>query len=130
MISYLCLVIYSDFFSGKNNDNLKLCQEVPVPDGMTCEQFVSKVYTIINSFGNEPGISYAIIPLTETEGNCNTSSSTILIKAGVTREVMSQLEEKIPGINTGFQMDSPKPWIKEEHKQAVEREYQRLIERE
>ena len=68
--------------------------------------------------------------MAETEGNCNTSSSTILIKSGVASDVMSQLEENIPGINTGFQTESPRPWIKEEQKQAVEREYQRLIERE
>ena len=122
--------VYTDFFSGKSNDNLKLCQEVPVPEGMTSEQFDSKVVKTVNSFGNEQGISYAIIPLAETEGNCNTSSSTILIKSGVASEVMSQLEENIPGINTGFQTESPRPWTKEEQKQAVEREYQRLIERE
>ncbi len=122
--------VYTDFFSGKSNDNLKLCQEVPVPEGMTSEQFDSKVIKTVNSFGNEQGISYAIIPLAETEGNCNTSSSTILIKSGVASEVMSQLEENIPGINTGFQTESPRPWTKEEQKQAVEREYQRLIERE
>ena len=49
--------VYTDFFSGKSNDNLKLCQEVPVPEGMTSEQFDSKVIKTVNSFGNEQGIS-------------------------------------------------------------------------
>ena len=114
--------VYKDFFTGKKNENNKKCQPVPVPENMTSEEFDNKVIETINSFGNNSGIKYNIFPTGETEGNCNTSSSTILLKAGVSEEEMKKLEENIPDINTGFetQKDKAKPWTKEEQEKAVQ----------
>ena len=114
--------VYKDFFTGKKNENNKKCQPVPVPENMTSEEFDNKVIETINSFGNNSGIKYNIFPTGETEGNCNTSSSTILLKSGVSEEEMKKLEENIPDINTGFetQKDKAKPWTKEEQEKAVQ----------
>jgi hypothetical protein len=56
----------------------------------------------------------------KTSGNCNTSSSTILIKSGVGEEEMKSLERNIKGINTGFLITTPKPWTKKEQEKALE----------
>ena len=104
--------VFTDFFNGKNNDNLKgLPQRVNSPKGMESKQFDEKVIQTINSFGNKDGITYTIFGggSDKTSGNCNTSSSTILIKSGVDKEEMRLLESNIKGINTGFQTVSPKP---------------------
>lgn len=88
---------------------------------MTSNEFDKKVIQTINSFGNIDGITYTILGggSDKTSGNCNTSSSTILIKAGVNKEEMKSLESNIEGINTGFQTCKPKPWTKKEQEKAL-----------
>lgn len=85
---------------------------------MTSNEFDKKVIQTINSFGNIDGITYTILGggSDKTSGNCNTSSSTILIKAGVNKVEMKSLESNIEGINTGFQTCKPKPWTKKNKK--------------
>ena len=115
--------VYMDFFNGKNNENLKgQPQKVNVPKGMTSKEFDNKVIQTINSFGNKNGITYTIFGgfTDKTKGNCNTSSSTILIKSGVGKKEMKSLESNIEGINTGFQTTEPKPWTKNEQEKALE----------
>lgn len=89
---------------------------------MTTKEFDEKVIQTINSFGNIDGITYTLLggATDKTSGNCNTSSSTILIKSGVSRKEMELLESNIKGINTGFQTNVPKPWTKEEIEKALE----------
>lgn len=89
---------------------------------MTSKEFDNKVIQTINSFGNKDGITYTILGgyTDKTKGNCNTASSTILIKAGVSKEDMKSLESNIEGINTGFQTTTPKPWTKNEQEKALE----------
>ena len=89
---------------------------------MKSEQFDKKVIETINSFGNKDGISYILFGggSDKTSGNCNSSSSTILIKSGVGEEEMKSLESNIEGINTGFQTITPKPWTKDEQEKALE----------
>lgn len=53
------------------------------PSGMTVEQFDEMVIKTGNSFGNNPNITYCLEPFEQTQGNCNSSSSTLLYKAGV-----------------------------------------------
>ena len=65
--------------NGKNQDDLKQIIEITPPNGMSSEQFDQKVIDVANSFGNNPDIKYSAIPTSSTEGNCNTSTSTILI---------------------------------------------------
>ena len=114
--------VFTDFFKGKLNENLKgHPQKVKIPKGMTSNEFDKKVIQTINSFGNIDGITYTILGggSDKTSGNCNTSSSTILIKAGVNKEEMKSLESNIEGINTGFQTCKPKPWTKKEQEKAL-----------
>ena len=118
--------VYTDYFNGKENENLKgEPQKVNVPKGMESEQFDKKVMQTINSFGNKDGITYNIFGGSdETSGNCNTSSSTILIKSGVGKEEMKSLESNIEGINSGFRTTTPKPWTEEEQTKALEEKEQ------
>ena len=113
--------VYKDFFNSIENDNLKMAIEIPAPNGMTSEQFDKKVVKMINNFGNNEGIKYSIFPMTEIQGNCNTSSSTILNKSGVSKQIMQLIEKIMPGISTGFNSDSTKPWTKAEQEKAVEK---------
>ena len=115
--------VYTDYFKGKENSNLKgNPQKVKVPQGMTSNEFDKKVIQTINSFGNKDGITYSILGggNDQTSGNCNTSSSTVLIKSGVGEEEMKSLERNIKGINSGFQTTVPKPWTKKEQEKALE----------
>ncbi|MCR5512005.1 MAG: hypothetical protein K6F43_00380, partial [Prevotella sp.] len=118
--------VYTDYFNCKENENLKgEPQKVNVPKGMESEQFDKKVMQTIKSFGNKDGITYNIFGGSdETSGNCNTSSSTILIKSGVGKEEMKSLESNIEGINSGFRTTTPKPWTEEEQKKALEEKEQ------
>lgn len=115
--------VYEDYFKGKENENIKgKPQKVNIPIGMTSKEFDEKVIHIINSFGNVDGINYTIFGggNDETSGNCNTSSSTILIKSGVSKEEMKSLERNIRGIHSGFLTTTPKPWTKKEQEEALE----------
>ena len=113
--------VYTDYFNSKTNKYLKKAFEIETPNGLTEEQFDKKVIDVINSFGNNSEIKYEILPNGDNTGNCNTSSSTILLKSGVSKEEMQKIEESIPGINTGFHTENPSPWTKTEQKEAVER---------
>ena len=116
--------VYRDYFRGKHNSNLRgEPQKINVPNNMTSNEFDKKVIQTINSFGNEDGITYSLFGggADDTSGNCNTSSSTILIKSGVDKNEMQSIEGNIQGINTGFKTTNPKPWTKEEQEKALEK---------
>jgi RHS repeat-associated protein len=119
---------YTDYFSeNKKSNHVKGVDLIPVPNGMTSDMFDSKVVDAINEFGNDPNIKYNFNPTNEDEGNCNSSSSTILKKAGVSNEVIEDIKDNMKGICWGFS-STPKPWTKTEQKNAVEEESQRRIE--
>lgn len=105
-------------YKGIDTENLKCKIEVPVPKDMPSDEFDKSVVNTINSFGNEKGIRYDILPTNDIQGNCNTSSSTILLKSGVSKETVNQIKDQIPGIKTGFDSE-PKPWTSEEQKGAI-----------
>ena len=107
-------------YKGEDTKSLKNKIKVAPPKGMTSEEFDQRVIDVANSFGNNADITYFMLPTSQTEGNCNTSTSTILLKAGVSSERIKEIKDQIPGISTGFS-DQPKPWTKEEQKNAVER---------
>ena len=108
-------------YKGIDKKHLKKVIEVTPPAGMTSEEFDQKVMDVANSFGNEEGITYFLNPLSNTTGNCNSSTSTILIKAGVSSEQINEIDKQIPGIHWGFS-DKPKPWTSDEQKAAIESE--------
>ncbi len=128
---YQDINVYTDFFNSKENKNLKknFPLEIETPDGLTEEQFDKKVIDVINSFGNNSEIKYDIFTNKETTGNCNTSSSTILIKSGVTKDYMQKIYETMPGIKTGFNTADTRPWTKSEQKAAVEKAKKREQEK-
>lgn len=65
------------------------------PSGMTVEQFDEMVIKTGNSFGNNPNITYCLEPFEQTQGNCNSSSSTLLYKAGVPLSWIKDLRKQI-----------------------------------
>ena len=106
---------------GYKNVNLKNRIKIPVPSGMTSVEFDQRIIDIANSFGNNPNITYFMIPFTETQGNCNTSTSTILQKSGVSTKDLKDIKKQISGVSTGFNIGITKPWTEEEQKDAVNR---------
>lgn len=102
-----------DIILGKDKTHEKMRVDIPPPQGLSSEEFDRKVIDVAESFGNNSEILYKIIPTKVTEGNCNTSTSTILLKAGVPKAVIEFIKKNIPGIALGFNSCS-KPWTKEE----------------
>ena len=118
--------VYTDQAAGKTNPNQKACIEMPIPEGMTSEQFDKKVISTAESFGNNPNVTYVLTGGGETGGNCNTSTSTILSKAGVDEKTLSDTKSNIPGLVWGF--GDVKPWTATEQKAAVQKENKVLEE--
>lgn len=88
---------------------------------MTEKDFEKKVSEVAESFGNNERVTYMFIPTKSTQGNCNTSSSTILLKSGLSKEELKNIKEQIPGFSTGFDSYA-RPWTKKEQEKAVEYE--------
>ena len=107
-----------NYLSGKQNDRIIKVLEVSGSDNESQDEFDNKVLEVANSFGNNPEITYFFSPRNETEGNCNTSSSTILIKSGLSREKMSSIKDMLPITTVGFS-SRPRPWTKDEQRNAV-----------
>ena len=107
-------------FEGKDKEHLKNKIEIKPPKGMSEEVFDQNVIDAAKSFGNEDGFKYSIIPTRENEGNCNTSSSTVLYKAGVSKEELKKYRTEINGVVTGF--GNIKAWTREEQTRAIENE--------
>jgi len=108
--------VYTDYFTGKENSNLKNAIEVPVPDGMKSAEFDNKVMQTANSYGNNENVTYGITGLGKTTGNCNTSTSTILAKSGVNSETLSDIKSQIKGTSWGF--GNIKPWTAQEQNEV------------
>ena len=110
--------------NGKLKNHLKYRKAIEPPlkaDGkkMSVEEFDRKVINVARSFGNNPNIEYFMLPGNDpTQGNCNTSSSTILHKAGVSNQQIKALRAEIPGIVSGF--GSYRPWTASEQKAAID----------
>ena len=94
--------------------------EIEPPKSMTENQFDKKVIEVANSFGNNKDIRYSLYPSSETTGNCNSSSSTILYKAGISMQKLKNIKENMNGITWGF--GNVKPWTKKEQDKAVKEE--------
>ena len=101
---------------------LKRVIKISPPEGMSSSEFDEKVISVAESFGNNEGISYNALPsrIDITQGNCNTSTSTILLKSGISPEQIKKIKEKIPGISYRFDTQM-RPWTKEEQEDAVKK---------
>lgn len=107
-------------YSGKDTEHLKKIIEIEPPSGMSETEFDHKVESVANSFGNNKQITYHFAPTISdmTEGNCNTSTSTILLKSGVSKSSIQNIKKEIPGISLGFSIIA-RPWTEQEQKNAV-----------
>ena len=119
---------YTDYlYCNKKSNHVKGVELIPVPSDMKSDEFDSKVIDVINSFGNNPNIKYNLYPTREDEGNCNSSSSTILLKAGVSKETIEEIGEGMKGFHWGFS-STAKPWTEEEQEAAIENEGPKRVE--
>ena len=101
----------------ENEDKIKNVITIDPPERMTSEEFDNKVIEVAESFGNHKSIKYFLWPIMPDRGNCNSSSFTILRKAGVSNENLKMIESQIPGIHWGTR--SEKAWTKDEQDDAA-----------
>ncbi|HNY06019.1 MAG TPA: RHS repeat-associated core domain-containing protein [Candidatus Egerieousia sp.] len=105
---------------GKNKKAIKNKFTIEPTSGMTSEEFDKKVIDVANSFGNNQDITYFLCPTDKTQGNCNTSTTTILHNAGVSDAKIKEYKSEIKGVAWGF--GNVKPWTASEQQQAVEKQ--------
>ena len=106
--------------SDPTNDNLKRMITIAPPQGMSSDEFDQAVINVAESYGNNEQFTYHLNPTTETTGNCNSSTSTVLYKAGLSKEQIKNISENIPGIKWGW--GKIKPWTADEQEKAVQRQ--------
>ena len=105
---------------GKSTDVDYQIIDVPIPEGMTEREFDSSIDKAAKQFESNTEINYNILPLSERTGNCNTSTTTLLKKAGVSNESIQNLKDEIKGNAYGF--GQTRPWTEEERQKAKENE--------
>ena len=88
------------------------------PTGTTYEEFDKRVDDAAAKFGNNKNITYSALPILPTQGNCNTSTFSLLRNAGVSSRQLYKVKQKIGGL-TGGGFGLIKPWTKEEQEKAV-----------
>lgn len=118
------LQVAKNYISGINDPRLKAVIKIIPAEGMTQDELDRKTIEIAESFGNNENITYCFAPLSETQGNCNSSTSTILYKLGVSQdkllEIKNIIEQNSLGFCYGFGMI--KPWTEQEQFDAVQRQ--------
>jgi RHS repeat-associated protein len=108
-----------EVYMGRNSESLKEKQLVPIPDGMTQDEFDLKVKETADSYGNNPSIKYNVLSSTDISGNSNSSSYTVLSKAGVDAGILNTLGNRISGFKWGWGV--VKPWTAQEQIEAVKK---------
>ena len=103
--------------TGRMDANTKNVEAVNVPDGMTSDEFDDAVIKSAAEFKGNTEIKYRVIPLEETEGNCNTSTTSLLKNAGVSKTELNRIGKNIKGIKIGF--GSTKAWNLKQRKEVV-----------
>lgn len=103
--------------SGKEYDKKKDKFIITPPDGMSYEDFDDKVIKTAKDYGDNNNIRYFFLPIFSDQGNCNTSSSTILYKAGIPIDRINEIKKQMKGLNWVF--GNIKAWSKEEQEKAV-----------
>ena len=78
-----------------------------------------------DNYGNNEQFTYHLNPTTETTGNCNSSTSTILYKAGLSKEQIKSIGEDIPGIKWGW--GRIKAWTKTEQNDVNKKDLERNL---
>ncbi|MBQ0048352.1 MAG: hypothetical protein KBT33_12775 [Prevotellaceae bacterium] len=113
-------------YTGEDKKNLKAKIKIPVPQGKTEEQFIHDLIEAIDQYDATDMLRYNFIPLLHAEGNCNTSTSTILQRSGVPMSFIHKMNRSIFAFNTGFAF-RPKPWTLSERRTVLQRHNSRPI---
>ena len=92
---------------------------------MSSDEFDQAVINVAESYGNNEQFTYHLNPTTETTGNCNSSTSTILYKAGLSKEQIKSIGEDIPGIKWGW--GRIKAWTKTEQNDVNKKDLERNL---
>ena len=103
---------------GKRNDLIRESFVITPPNGMTSEEFDANVRKEAEAFSKDTKQTYFFLPQSLNEGNCNTSSSTILLRAGVPKEDIDRIAKMIPGVPAGFSSQDRTPTKEAEEKDA------------
>lgn len=113
--------VFTSYFGGDSNKRLKNAIAIDAPEGMTSSEFDNIVISVAESFGNEGIMTYNILPgYNKLKGNCNTSSSTILYKSGVSKKKLDEYKQQMSGVISGF--GDIRPWTYEEQEQTKKEE--------
>lgn len=114
----------NNYMKGIQDDCIKNVIEVNVPTGMTMDEFNKNVINSAAEFSDNTEIKYRIVPIGETEGNCNTSTTSLLKNAGVSNKEINRIRSVIKGVKTG--LGTYKPWTYKERQQAIKKKEERL----
>ena len=93
--------------------------EYDILGNLKCITFSNDFKTkyVYDAAGNKLRTTYESVVTNTTEGNCNTSITTLLKKAGVSDGEINRIKNQIPEFKTGF--GDVKPWSDEERKEAL-----------
>ena len=93
--------------------------EYDVLGNLKCITFSNDFKTkyVYDAAGNKLRTTHESVVTNTTEGNCNTSTTTLLKKAGVSDGEINRIKNQIPKFKTGF--GDVKPWSDEERKEAL-----------
>jgi RHS repeat-associated protein len=103
---------------GDKPEDLKEKILIDVPKGMTSKEFDESVSRNALRFGGNEDIKYDALTSSPTTGNCNSSTYTILLKAGVNQKDLRNIKNKISGFSWGFGI--LKPWTANEQQKAID----------
>lgn len=112
-----------NYFATGVDENIKNVVPVNIPQGMTESEFDDMVINSAKKFRGNKTVMYRIIPFGETEGNCNSSTTTLLKNSGVDDEEINRIESNLSGIHIGF--GKVNPWTTEQRENAEARKQKR-----
>lgn len=84
---------------------------------MSSNEFDFKVINVAKQFDDNKEIQYNVLTNSNKTGNCNTSTTTLLIKSGVPKEKIDEIGKQLNGIVGGW--GEIRPWTEEERKTAI-----------
>ena len=100
-----------------DSQNIKNIIEVTPPKGIDSKAFDKLVIETAKQFDGNKEIKYNVVTNSEETGNCNTSTTTLLIKSGVSIEQIEKIGKQIDGYPGGW--GKIRPWSEEERKKVV-----------
>ena len=116
-------MIIDEFINGTaaQDDRCKYAVEFQTVDPQDQERFDKKVIATGNSYSPLPSTKYRLAP-SESDGtvNCNKGSYNLLKQAGVSKQLLKAIGERIPGKIWGWGQDMP--WTQEEQQKAQEKQ--------